>query len=193
AQDGSLYYLYRGAWVKDREFRPNTGSLWKVRFTGDHTPPGILTQPYDQTVTRGKGVSFRVAASGSPPLHFQWRRNDTPITGATSASYTLPSISDVENGAYFVCVVSNAFGRATSNPAKLTVRPPVAASWISPHPGVYTGPIDIRLRPDAMSGTLHYTTDGRKPSADSPVYTTPFTLRQGATIRALVYEGAQSV
>lgn len=32
--DGSLYVLVRDAWVIDREFKPGTGSLVKVRYTG---------------------------------------------------------------------------------------------------------------------------------------------------------------
>jgi glucose/arabinose dehydrogenase len=34
APDGSLYVLVRDAWVIDREFRPGTGSLLKVRYAG---------------------------------------------------------------------------------------------------------------------------------------------------------------
>ncbi len=34
APDGSLYVLVRDAWVIDREFRPATGSLLKVRYAG---------------------------------------------------------------------------------------------------------------------------------------------------------------
>ncbi len=34
APDGSLYVLVRDAWVIDREFRPATGSLLRIRYTG---------------------------------------------------------------------------------------------------------------------------------------------------------------
>jgi uncharacterized repeat protein (TIGR03806 family) len=182
--DGDLYYLNRGAWVKDRDFRPNTGSLWRVRYTGDRTPPAVLTQPYDQTITRGKAVSFRVVASGSPPLRYQWRRNDTPIPGATAPSWTLPAVADADSGAHFSCVVSNPFGSASSKAATLTVRPPDATAWISPRPGTYTGPITVRLEPDAVRGTVHVTTDGSAPTADAPVYAQPLPLRRSATVKA---------
>ncbi len=43
------------------------------------------------------------------------------IPGANSASYTISSVSTGDNGAQFRCVVSNAFGSATSNNATLTV------------------------------------------------------------------------
>jgi hypothetical protein len=62
-----------------------------------------------------------VGASGSTPLAFQWRRNGTAIAGATSASYTRKNVQLTDNGARFDVVVSNAFGRATSDGALLTV------------------------------------------------------------------------
>jgi glucose/arabinose dehydrogenase len=34
APDGTLYVLLRDAWVIDKEFKPGTGSLVKVRYTG---------------------------------------------------------------------------------------------------------------------------------------------------------------
>jgi hypothetical protein len=62
-----------------------------------------------------------VAASGTAPLSYAWQRNGAPITGATSPTYTLASAALADNGAQFRCVVSNAFGVATSNAATLTV------------------------------------------------------------------------
>jgi glucose/arabinose dehydrogenase len=32
--DGSLYYLNRSAWVKDEKWKPNTGSLYRIRYVG---------------------------------------------------------------------------------------------------------------------------------------------------------------
>src|SRR5207237_9043524 len=34
APDGGLYILVRDAWVIDKEFRPGTGSLLKIRYAG---------------------------------------------------------------------------------------------------------------------------------------------------------------
>ena len=76
----------------------------------------------------GQSASFTVAASGAPPLSYQWQRNGTPIGGATSATYTLPTTTLTDSGAQFRAVVTNASGSATSNAATLTVvanQPPV--------------------------------------------------------------------
>jgi glucose/arabinose dehydrogenase len=114
ANDGSLYYLAQGS-----------SALFRVQFTGG-TAPAITTQPSNQTVPQGQPATFMVAASGTALLSFQWQRNQVNIAGATSAAYTLPSAVFADNGAAFRCVVTNAFGTATSNEATLTVNAPPA-------------------------------------------------------------------
>jgi len=39
--DGSLYYLNRNAWVKDEKWKPKTGSLYRIRYTGETSLLGI--------------------------------------------------------------------------------------------------------------------------------------------------------
>jgi hypothetical protein len=87
-------------------------------------PPSITAHPLDQTVTLGQPATFQVGAGGSTPLGYQWQRNTVNITGANAASYTLSNATLADNGAKFRCVVSNAFGTATSNEATLTVQSP---------------------------------------------------------------------
>jgi hypothetical protein len=84
--------------------------------------PSISTQPANQTVTAGQTASFTVAAAGTAPLTYQWQKNGTAISGATSASYTTPATVDADNGATFTAVVSNSAGNATSNAATMTVQ-----------------------------------------------------------------------
>jgi hypothetical protein len=84
-------------------------------------PPNITTHPANATVTAGAAASFTVAATGTAPLSYQWRRNGSAIPGATTTSYNLGSASMGDNGATFECVVSNGAGNATSATATLTV------------------------------------------------------------------------
>src|SRR5262245_15235943 len=158
ATDGCLYYLNRAAWVKDKDFRPNTGSLVRVRYTGDRTPPSVISHPADQTVTRGRPAHFRVSAAGTPPLRFQWQRDGTPVAGAPAPPHTGAAVADGDTGAECRCVVTNAFGSVTSAGAKLTVRASDVArdAWVSPRPGAYTGPVTVRLRPEEPDTSLHY-------------------------------------
>src|SRR5437867_1297684 len=83
--------------------------------------PSITTQPANQTVTVGQTATFTVVATGTAPLSYQWQKNSTAISGATSASYTTPATTSSDNGAQFVVVVSNVAGNVTSNAATLTV------------------------------------------------------------------------
>jgi glucose/arabinose dehydrogenase len=109
ANDGSLYYLARGA-----------GSVYRVRYTAGEAP-AITNQPQSITVAAGQPASFSVTASGSTPLNYQWLRNGADIAGATSPAYTIGATSSADNGALFRCRVTNNFGTALSNEARLTV------------------------------------------------------------------------
>lgn len=80
--------------------------------------PEITSHPSNQTVCEGDPATFTVVASGSPT--YQWRRNGTPIGGATNASYTIPSVAPGNAGTYDV-LVSNSCGEETSSGATLTV------------------------------------------------------------------------
>ena len=111
ATDGSLYYLSIGS-----------AAVFKVQFSG--AAPSITTQPSNQTVMQGQPTTFTVAASGSTPLSYQWQRNQVNISGANASSYMIAATAFADNGARFRCVVSNAFGNATSNEATLTVNAP---------------------------------------------------------------------
>jgi hypothetical protein len=86
-----------------------------------NTPPQITTQPTSQTVNAGITATFLVAATGTAPLTYQWRRNGTNISGATGTTYTTPVTAGSDNGAVFTVVVTNSVGNATSNGATLTV------------------------------------------------------------------------
>ena len=113
SSDGSLYYLARGS-------GSNTGVVFRIQHTANQAP-SISVHPVDQTVSVGGSATFSVQASGTPPLGFQWQRNGTNISGATASSFTFQSAQPTDNGALFRCIVSNAFGSATSNQARLTV------------------------------------------------------------------------
>src|SRR5580692_554087 len=86
-----------------------------------NSAPAITSQPVSKTVIAGQTATFAVTATGGTPLSFQWWKNGTAISGATSASYTTPAETTADNGAQLTAVVSNTAGSATSNSATLTV------------------------------------------------------------------------
>src|SRR5882724_1053890 len=66
---------------------------------GVQVTPSITTQPTNQTVAIGQTATFFVTISGAAPLNFQWQKNGTAISGATSASYTTPATTVSDSGA----------------------------------------------------------------------------------------------
>ncbi len=97
-----------------------------------NSAPSITTQPLSQTMTAGQTASFAVTATGTAPLSYQWRKNGTPISGATSASYTTPAETTADNGAQFMVAVSNSAGSVTSSAAILTVSASTLVLNVSP-------------------------------------------------------------
>jgi hypothetical protein len=85
----------------------------------------------------GETAKFKVTATGSAPLHYQWRKNGADIPGATNSTYTTPATVAADNGSLFSVVVSNGGGSVTSNNATLTVRTP---------PTITTQPADTTVR-----------------------------------------------
>lgn len=98
-----------------------TSSMATLTVTSSVVPPGITTQPINQTVTAGQVAIFSVAVSGTAPLAYQWQKNGVNIGGATSSSYTTPATTTSDNGSTFDVVVSNPAGSATSTSATLAV------------------------------------------------------------------------
>src|SRR6266480_2509730 len=85
-------------------------------------PPAIASQPRSQSVSLGASVTFRVTATGTPPLSFQWLWNNRPAEAVTNSTFALTNIVLAQAGGYSV-VVSNDGGAVTSAVAVLTVDP----------------------------------------------------------------------
>jgi len=95
--------------------------------------PTITTQPANQSVAVGQTATFSVVAMGTAPLSYQWQKNGSNISGATSSSYTTPATTIADNGSSFRVTVTNSVSNATSNSATLTVVVPGAVSVLTQH------------------------------------------------------------
>jgi sugar lactone lactonase YvrE len=90
-----------------------------------YAPPVITNQPASQTCLQGSTVTFSVTA-GPQPLTYQWEENGRPlsnsssVSGATTATLTLSSVTTASSANYSV-LVNNGNGFITSSPAMLTV------------------------------------------------------------------------
>ncbi len=115
--------------IKEWTIGGGTPGIVAFRMTLDHltlsatavlSAPTITTQPEDRVIGIETGTTLTVAATGSPTLRYQWKRNGTAISGATNPtlefSNTAPSAADL-----YQVDVSNDIGTTPSRIAKLSV------------------------------------------------------------------------
>ena len=89
----------------------------------DPMPPAITVPPSSRTVVVGASVTLRVEVTGTPPLSYQWIKDDAPMPGATGSSLVFDVAQPAFAGAYKVAV-SNSAGTITSAVATLGVLSP---------------------------------------------------------------------
>ena len=98
-----------------------TSDKARLTVTTTAVAPSFTTQPLATTVTAGQTATFSVQATGTALLRYQWKKNGTPIDGATNSSFTTPATSLADSGTVYSVEASNDLGTATSNMAILTV------------------------------------------------------------------------
>lgn len=105
----------------------SAGSVLSAAATLTVTPvtptvvaPTITTAPAGLAVLPGAGATLAVAASGSAPLQYQWKRDGVPLADATAAVLHLPAATGADAGQYSV-EVRNAAGAVASTPVTLVV------------------------------------------------------------------------
>jgi hypothetical protein len=86
--------------------------------------PTITQQPTlpSRTLFAGYSVSLTAAASGTPPLTYQWRKDGQNLSGKTSTTLSLTGVTAADAGAYDI-VVTSAYGSTSSTPVALVVTP----------------------------------------------------------------------
>jgi hypothetical protein len=131
----------------------------KLNWAGP-SPPMIVTQPLGSNVTAGASFTFRVTATGTAPMTYQWQHMGTNLTddlyvqGANGPTLTLAKILPWRAGGY-QCFVSNAYGTNASFPATLIVLDNPRVVFIDeltlPIGGVATVPIEMQSLGDEHS------------------------------------------
>jgi hypothetical protein len=80
--------------------------------------PVITNQPRSLAVLLGSNATFRVTATGTAPLAYQWRSAAGDLIGATNATLTVSNVALSDLGSY-TALVSNTAGQTRSQPAWL--------------------------------------------------------------------------
>ncbi len=138
--------------------------------------PAITQQPADLTAVQGLSATFRVAATGSMPLAYEWRRNGAAIPGATNAVYRMDATTPDQAGVYQVAI-TNAAGAVVSSNAVLTLVPPgprVLSASLPPSAGgsTVTGRVLFLAQGNeqAVTFTLRYNTNALSQPTPSLVF-----------------------
>jgi len=139
SDEGNIYVEVTGA----------DGTIQSDTVVLDVSDPGFLTHPQSQTVDPGVTVQFSAEVLGTPPLVYQWRKNNVniqlggrfsvsnPANGESGVStLTITNVVEGDEGQYRLVVVGQ--NTVQSNQATLTVNdPPVIDQVIaSPSSGV---------------------------------------------------------
>lgn len=107
--------------------------------------PTIATQPQSASTVDGAAAVLSVAATGTGPFTYQWRKNAVNIAAATNSILVTPILTPADSGAVYSVVVSNGGGSTTSTNATVTVNllpveffvSPVATSVAQGQPAVF--------------------------------------------------------
>jgi hypothetical protein len=106
------------------------------------TPPSVISPPQPLLVAAQTAVTLSVAASGTPPLAYQWLKDNSQLHQQTNATLLLRSPQNKDSGKYSV-VVTNFAGAVTSAPANVMVigsplvsLNPVSNLMVSAFPGI---------------------------------------------------------
>ncbi len=83
------------------------------------TPVSITLQPVSQNICMDDNVTFSTNASGTTPIHYQWKKNGI-ITGDTTTSISINGV-DLSDEAVYTCEISNYCRTLTTNSATLNV------------------------------------------------------------------------
>lgn len=108
--------------------------------------PEIVSAPLSQLVTVGEALDLMVAATGTEPLRFQWKRNGRVIPEATEANWNFPAVERADAGVYQI-EVTDALGASSTRVFELRVTDhsftrTTVVSWGS----VYSGlPAQVRM------------------------------------------------
>jgi hypothetical protein len=88
-------------------------------------PPAISLQPTNQNVASGTSLTLTMLSSGTMPLYYQWQDSSGPIPSQTNSSLILnPALTNFSDS--YSVIVSNPYGTATSQVARVLIYLPVS-------------------------------------------------------------------
>ena len=140
--------------------------------------PDVVLKPGELYVVDCKKSKFKVGNARSVML----TKDEKFVDGLcpVKAPYNV-SVGRVEGkaGAFFFASSTKGAENTTSHYRFIAKQPS-----FNPTPGVYTDKKSMKILINTNGRNVHYTTDGREPTIDSPIYKDSITIQKTTTIRA---------
>jgi hypothetical protein len=151
-----------------------TSTARTIAHAAPVTAVTITRTPSSNVVASGTNVLFKAASNGANPI-YQWLKNDIPITGATNASFNIPTVALTDVGTYKVQVTSNVtINAVNSNELALSVTPNLSNITITKSFAGQAAPTNATVTlTAAASGTGPFTYLWRKNEVEMPAETSP--------------------
>ena len=116
-------HTLRWTYQKDGSVSAGSDAAWLDQVLYTTNPPIITLQPFGQTNSMGAGLSLNAAASGAPPITYQWLKAGTNLPGAVSSTLNIVNATRHDSATYAV-IASNPGGSTPSSNAVVLVRVP---------------------------------------------------------------------
>lgn len=134
----------------------------QVRTSGIPTPiaaraPTFTTQPASVTKHVGDWALFSASEMGNRPFTYQWFKNGSPITDATTQTYRASNLDTNNTGDFYSVNVTNPAGFVSSTNAVITVLPdaaPVVSNGIISYWPLDEATNSPAISPDLYSGNF---------------------------------------
>jgi outer membrane protein OmpA-like peptidoglycan-associated protein len=149
--------------VADNNGNASNYVSWTVAAPASSNPT-ISTQPASASKTVGEALSLSVTATGAGTLSYQWKKSGTAISGATSATFSIPSVATSDAGSYTVDVTNT-----ESNKTPATVTSSAAVVTITAAPVASTPSVVAATPAVAPKAAIEFKIPEGKPVAAAPV------------------------
>lgn len=204
APDGTLWYLER-AGIPGGSDAANSaskdGSLWQVRWTGAggqvarlavirQVPAVPVGAPLGEVQVALQDAEGKTLSSSTDRVTLAIGANPgsasllgTATVAAVNGVATFTSLAIDQPGKGYTLIARSGALTASSDPFDIAAE--VAMPSIAPGGGRFSGPLRVRLASATPGATIHFTRDGSRPDASSPVYDEPFEITASSRIQAI--------
>ena len=129
------------------------------------------------------GTTVTITATGGATIYYTMGENPADPT-SSSTTYSSP-ITITEATTIKAIAIKSNWTDSEVVSAEYTILAPAATPTFSPAAGTYTTAQTVELSSTTEGATIYYTTDGTDPTTSSNVYSSPISVSETKTIKAI--------